>query len=145
MSLLSDTPIDWNNPTLQKLWEELVKAYQNPVAARQIVESTDIAAGTYPIGQGQNMRQIWKEALVVLVNQGKLRTLVEKAKADPAAANFHAFFTDVLSQDSRDRPAGLTADERNTLSATYTSIFSTIPFQELLEHGLNRDPRDFPG
>ncbi|MAT98888.1 MAG: hypothetical protein CL608_17225 [Anaerolineaceae bacterium] len=145
MSLLSKTPIDLNNPTLKKLLEELIKAYTEPYKAKDIVVAAGITIGNYPDGL-IDVRQRWTRTLEILVDEGRLRTLVEKALADLTVAAYHPFFTEVLAEDDRDRPAGLTADERKTLSATYMSIIPKhLSFEALLVQGLGQDLEEFPG
>src|SRR4029079_5241855 len=94
MSFLDDVPLDWARPEVQQLRDLFVLAYKHPYEAEQLTASAGIAPGTFPT-QG-NMRNIWREAIIEMSNQGRLRTLVEKAAADPTVAAFQPRFAEML-------------------------------------------------
>jgi V8-like Glu-specific endopeptidase len=96
MSFLDQHPLDFTRPEVLQLRDLFVLVYNRPVAAEELAESAGIAPGTFPLHD--NMRTTWTELTKVMALQGKLRTMVEKAVADPAIAAYKQRFQDMLEK-----------------------------------------------
>ena len=94
MGFLDDANGDWTRPELRELRDLLVLAYRRPTVAEQLADEAGIVPGTFPLLP--NMRATWTAAVRELLNQGKLRTLVMGAAADPTAAAFRPRFEEML-------------------------------------------------
>jgi V8-like Glu-specific endopeptidase len=92
--ILDEPALDWTRPEVIELRDSLVLAYGKPEAAEHLAQATGLAPGTFPLHD--NMRVTWTELVRETASQGKLRTLVEKAAVDPAAAGFRERFADLL-------------------------------------------------
>ncbi len=97
VSFLDDVPQDWTRPELPELRDLLVLAYRRPTAAEDLADEVGLVAGTFP--NLPNMRATWTALIRELGNQKRLRKLVEKAAADPAAAAYQPRFVDLLKDD----------------------------------------------
>jgi S1-C subfamily serine protease len=102
MSFLDDVPQDWTRPQLNELRDLCVLAYRRKASAEHLAESAGILIGTFP--ELDNMRQTWTALIRVMGDQDKLRTLVERAAADPTAAAYRPRFEEMLSADPPLRP-----------------------------------------
>ena len=94
MNFLDEAPLDWTRPELVQLRDLFVLAYKRLTAAEQLAESAGIVPGTFPIYD--NMRTTWYALIQEMSNQGKLRSLVEKAAADPTIGAFQQRFAEML-------------------------------------------------
>jgi Trypsin-like peptidase domain/Effector-associated domain 1 len=96
MTFVDEVPQDWTSPELPELRDLLVLAYRRPTAAEQLADAADIVPGMFPLYD--NMRTTWTELIKVMGGQKKLRTLVEKAAEDPAAAAYAPRFQEMLKE-----------------------------------------------
>ena len=111
MSFLDKVPQDWTRPELPELRDLLVLAFRTPAAAEQIADEAGIVAGTFP--NYPTVRSTWTALIKVLGDQGRLRSLVEKAAVDPTAAAYHTRFGDMLGNHppvATPQPAVLAGD-----------------------------------
>ena len=99
MSFLDDVPQDWTQPELPALRDLFVLAYRRLAVAEDLADAAGIVPGTFPYRE--NIWLTWTALVKVLGDQGRLRTLVENAAADPAAAAYRSRFGEML----HDRPA----------------------------------------
>jgi S1-C subfamily serine protease len=97
MTFLEAVPQDWSTPELRELRDLFVLAYRRPTVAEQVAEAAGIVPGTFP--HYADLRTTWTELIKVMGNQGRLRTLVEAAANDPAAAAYRMRFNEMLSAD----------------------------------------------
>jgi S1-C subfamily serine protease len=101
MSFL-DGPQDWTGPELPELRDLCLQAYRRRAAVEQLADSAGLLIGTFP--EHDNMRLTWTELIQVLGDQCRLRALVERAAADPAAAAYRPRFEEMLRADPALRP-----------------------------------------
>jgi hypothetical protein len=95
MALL-DPPLNWQHPTLDKLWITLIDAYRVREDVEILADTVGIAPGTFPFGS--DMRNVWKALIDEMAAQNKLRLLIERAQAEKEAPNYQAVFMEVLDR-----------------------------------------------
>jgi tetratricopeptide (TPR) repeat protein len=86
-AMLDEPVLPWHDERLQRLHQCLVEAYNTPALAEELVEQAGPEL-PYTIEWSGNMRAIWRSILNTAARQGRLRTLLAKAVADPLAAAF---------------------------------------------------------
>lgn len=127
MALL-DSPLNWNDQTLEKLWSTLIVAYSSELKAKDLADMVGLTPGTFPIGS--NMREIWKGLVEVLAAQGRLRALIERARDDPVVTQFRVVFTDALIL--HDNPIDRAVNEQLFMDDTVLLVDRT-PLRERLK------------
>lgn len=95
MNFLDEHPLDWTRPELMQLRDLFVLAYKRETAAEELAEAAGIVPGTFP--NHDNMRTTWRELIQTMADQGKLRTMVEKASADVTIGGYQQSFAEMLA------------------------------------------------
>ena len=97
MSFLDDFPLDFTRPEVTQLRDLFVLTYRRRDQAEELADLAGIVPGTFP--ERPDMRSTWHQLLIVMSQQAKLRTLVEKASQDPTTASFNDRFKEMLSDE----------------------------------------------
>jgi S1-C subfamily serine protease len=110
MTFLDEVPQDWTRPELPQLRDLFVQAYRRRTAAEDLADSAGLVPGMFP--ERENLRSTWTALIQVMGAQAGLRTLVERAAADPVAAAFRPRFEEMLEAGpALQPPPGLPAQE----------------------------------
>src|SRR5262245_20549142 len=97
MSFLDEASQDWSRPELPTLRDLFVLAFRRLSVVEQLANEAGIVPGTFPIAN--NLRSTWTQLIEVMGDQGRLRSLVEKAAHDATISAYSQRFREMLEDD----------------------------------------------